>query len=246
MRNHLCADHRRSADVGVEFATVEIALIRHAEPEWVREGYSVDNPPLTVRGHRQARRLADVLETDTYDGVYVSPLTRARQTAAPILDAQRRGEVIEPWLEEIRSPIWHGTPADKAQRAYQEEKQRRSSERWAGLEGGESVRDFVERIRSGATQFFAQRGIYRVGDALPVWHVENPGERLALIAHAGTNSVLICVLLGLDPTPWEWERFVLGHASISRLKALKMGDGWGFSLFSLADDAHLEPHDRTY
>lgn len=101
---------------------MHLTLIRHAEPEWVRDGLSQDNPPLTARGHRQARRLADRLETEHFDHVYVSPLLRARQTAAPILDAQRRGEVIEPWLEEIRSPIWQGSPADKAEAAYREEK----------------------------------------------------------------------------------------------------------------------------
>ncbi|NDA01333.1 MAG: hypothetical protein EBY98_06365 [Acidimicrobiia bacterium] len=95
--------------------------MRHAEPEWVRDGLSQDNPPLTARGHRQARRLADRLENEHFDHVYVSPLLRARQTAAPILDAQRRGEVIEPWLEEIRSPIWQGSPAEKAEAAYREE-----------------------------------------------------------------------------------------------------------------------------
>ena len=101
-----------------------ITLIRHAEPEWVRDGFSQDNPPLTARGHRQARRLADRLEAEHFDHVYVSPLLRTRQTAAPILNAQRRGEVIEPWLEEIRSPIWQGNPAEKAEAAYREEKRR--------------------------------------------------------------------------------------------------------------------------
>ena len=40
---------------------MEITLIRHAEPEWVRDGLNVDNPPLTSRGHQQARLLADSL-----------------------------------------------------------------------------------------------------------------------------------------------------------------------------------------
>lgn len=48
--------------------------------------------------------------------VYVSPLLRARQTAAPILEAQRRGEVIENWLEEIRSPIWQATRPKRPRR----------------------------------------------------------------------------------------------------------------------------------
>jgi broad specificity phosphatase PhoE len=30
---------------------MEIILVRHAEPEWVRDGFSIDDPPLTERGH---------------------------------------------------------------------------------------------------------------------------------------------------------------------------------------------------
>lgn len=223
-----------------------ITLIRHAEPEWVKDGFSQDNPPLTARGHRQARRLADRLEAEHFDHFYVSPLLRARQTAAPILDAQRRGEVIEPWLEEIRSPIWQGNPADKAEAAYREEKRRPALERWKGLEGGEAVSDFTKRIHAGANQFLSERGIYRVEHELPVWHIEEPGDRLAFVAHAGTNSVFICHLLGLAPTPWEWERFVIGHATVSRLEALKLGDGYTFSLTRLADNSHLAEGDQTY
>jgi probable phosphoglycerate mutase len=81
---------------------------------------------------------------------------------------------------------------------------------------------------------------------LPVWHIEEPGDRLAFVAHAGTNSVFICHLLGLAPTPWEWERFVIGHATISRIEALKLGDGYTFSLTRLADNTHLSESDHTY
>ena len=62
-----------------------------------------------------------------------------------------------------------------------------------------------------------------------------------LVAHAGTNSVFICHLLGLPPTPWEWDRMVLRHASISRLEAIPLGDGYTFSLTALSDVEHLPP-----
>ena len=69
--------------------------------------------------------------------------------------------------------------------------------------------------------------------------------RILLIAHAGTNSVTISHLLGLEPTPWEWDRFVLGHTSISRLQALELGDGHTFSLTKLSDLEHLPADERT-
>lgn len=219
--------------------------MRHAEPEWVREGLNVVNPPLTERGHRQAQRLAEALADEHFDEIFVSPLTRARQTAAPLLGALDRDEVIDEWLEEIRDPGWHGTPAERAEQAYREMRERPVEHRWMGLEDGEPVRDFTDRIRLGATMFLAERGVERSDHELPVWTIREPGDRILLIAHAGTNSVTICHLLGLEPTPWEWDRFVLGHASISRLEAIPVHSAHTFSLTKLSDTEHLDDVDRT-
>ena len=226
-------------------SAVEIVLVRHGQPEWVRDGLNVGNPPLTELGHRQAEEMARVLAEEDWDEVLVSPLLRARQTAAPLFERLGRDETVAGWLEEIRDPIWHGTPAEKAQEAYDEMRRRPVEERWHGLDGGESVREFTDRIRAGATGFLRERGVARADEELPVWHVEEPGRRVALIAHAGTNSVTISRLLGLHPTPWEWERFVIGHSSISRLVTFPVGDGHTFSLTKLSDLEHLEPDERT-
>jgi len=220
-------------------------LVRHGEPEWVREGLSVDNPPLTARGVTQAVNMASVLARESFDEVYCSPLVRARQTAAPLFAALPRDEAVDPWLEEIRNPIWHGTPWEKADLAYREERQRPAHEQWEGLEGGEPVRDFVARIRQGAGLFLAERGVERLPGDLPLWRIAEPERRVALVAHAGTNSVLICHLLGLNSVPWEWDRFVIGHASITRLEAFPIGEGFTFALTKLSDVEHLAPGDRT-
>jgi probable phosphoglycerate mutase len=224
---------------------MEIVLIRHGEPEWVRDGLAVVDPPLTDRGHRQAQRLADWLRDERFDEVLVSPLVRARQTAAPLLEVLVADEVIDPWLEEIRDPMWHGSPAEKAAEAYAELKGRAAEDRWHGLEGGESIRDFVTRIRAGVSSFLADRGVVRSDTELPVWQIAEPGSRIALVAHAGTNSVTIGHLLGLAPTPWEWDRFVLGHSSVSRIEALPLDDGFTFSLTKLSDLEHLDRDERT-
>jgi probable phosphoglycerate mutase len=224
---------------------VELVLVRHAEPEWVLDGFSVDDPPLTERGRRQAARLATRLGGEVFDDVFVSPLVRARQTAEPLLSTLTRTEEIDPWLEEIRSPVWHGTPAEKAEESFREERSRPADRRWDGLVGGESVRDFVTRIRQGAGLFLEERGVVPLRDDLPVWRVDEPGRRILLIAHAGVNSIVVCHLLGLTPTPWEWDRFVLGHASITRIEALPLADGYTWSLTRLSDVEHLDTADRT-
>ena len=220
-------------------------LIRHGQPEWVRDGLNVVDPPLTELGHRQAAALAGVMANHELDEVLVSPLLRARQTAAPMLEALGRDEDIDMWLEEIRDPKWHGTPAERAAEAYRELSSRAPADRWRGLTGGEDIREFVERIRFGAEKFLQERGVHRMEGDLPVWHIAEPGRRIALVAHAGTNTIVICHLLGLPPTPWEWERMVLRHASISRLEAIPVGDGYTFSLTALSDVEHLAAADRT-
>jgi len=224
---------------------VEIVFIRHGQPEWIREGLNVENPPLTELGHAQAQAMANALAAEAFDEVYASPLLRARQTAAPLFEALGREEQIAPWLEEIRDPSWHGTPQEKAQAAYEELKGRPAHDRWEGLDGGESIREFTARIRGGADEFFAERGMRRADHDLPIWSIEQPGRRIALVAHAGTNSVSIAHLLGLQPTPWEWDRFVIGHTSVSRLEALELHDGFTFSMTKLSDLEHLDAEQRT-
>jgi len=224
---------------------MEIVLIRHGEPEWVRDGINIDNPPLTERGVRQAAAMAEFLRDEHFDEVYCSPLVRARQTAAPLFEALGRSEQIAPWLEEIRNPIWHGTPQEKAQAAYDEQRARVSHDRWRGIEGGEHVADFVERINAGCALFMEERGVRRQETELPMWHLDDVDRRIALVAHAGTNSVTICRLLGIPATPWEWDRMVIQHASVSRLRSFEMGDGHTFSLTRLSDTEFLPAADRT-
>ncbi len=225
---------------------MEIVLIRHGEPEWVRDGRNVVDPPLTERGFLQAQRTGEVLHAEDFDHAIVSPLLRARQTAAPLLGLQRRREVVEAFLEEIREPDWHGTPEELMQSAYAEERSRAAEARWEGVRGGgEPPREFVDRVRAGAGEFFAGLGMYRAEQRLPVWHLDQPDLRLVIVAHSGTNGVLLCQLLGLEPVPWEWDRFVTQHASITRLKSLQLGDGHTFSLRRLSDVEHLPLDART-
>lgn len=224
---------------------MEIVFVRHGQPEWVREGLNQENPPLTELGHDQAAAMAGVLAHESWDDVFVSPLQRARQTAAPLFAALECDEQIAPWLQEIGDPPWHGTPMQVAQDAYDEIAQRRVEERWDGLNGGESVRDFADRIRREGAEFWAERGMVRTEHGLPVWTIDEPDQRVALVAHTGTNSMALGHLLGIDATPWEWERFVFNHASITRLRSVPAHGGHIFSLVKLSDVEHLNTEQRT-
>jgi probable phosphoglycerate mutase len=221
---------------------MEIILIRHGQPEWIREGLNVVDPPLT---DRVTCKLASPRHSvaAVRRGDRVAPAC-ARQTA--LLAALGREQVVEPFLEEIREPDWHGTPAELAAAAYAEERSRAAEDRWTGVSGGgEPPREFVERVRGGAAEYWAGRGMYRSKQTLPVWNIDKPLHRVVIVAHSGTNGVLLCQLLGLDPVPWEWDRFVTMHASITRLTSIELRDGHTFSLNRLSDVEHIPTESRS-
>ena len=169
---------------------MEVLLIRHGEPEWVRDGLSVDDPPLTERGQRQAEGLAERLadEDPPVQEIWVSPLRRAQQTAAPL--AERLG--LEPrtfdWLAEIGAPRWDGTPVEVVERVFAETWTRPLDELWDGLPGGESFRAFHRRVVDGLRAHIEGLGIVAASDEPRLWNLVEPDRRVAVVAHGGTNA----------------------------------------------------------
>lgn len=224
---------------------MEIILIRHGQPEWSRDGLWNGDPPLTGLGRRQAEHLAEAYATLEPTELAVSPKARARETAAPLLARLGRAEQIEPWLEEIRDPDWHGRPDTEASEAYTAATLMAAQERWNGIPGGEPPRHFVRRVADGAAAWLAGHGVRPTDDELPTWEIDDPDRRLVLVAHGGTNGVLICHLLGISPTPWEWERFTHLHTGVTTFRDFRVGDHRAFTLTSLSDVSHLPAELRT-
>jgi 2,3-bisphosphoglycerate-dependent phosphoglycerate mutase len=225
---------------------VEIWLIRHAQPEWVRDGLAVGNPPLTSVGLRQAELTAAAYGHLKPTDIAVSPMLRARQTAAPLLAALGMDEQVEDWLEEVRDPDWHGMAAEVTYQAYERESRLSAHDRWRGIEGGENVRDFTERVSNGTRDWLARHGVRRADPHLPVWHIDDLSRIIAAVAHGGTNGVIVCELMGVPHSPWEWRRFAHQHAGVSRFRAFEIGDTWAFTLEQLSSVEHLPVGLRTY
>jgi probable phosphoglycerate mutase len=224
---------------------MEIVLVRHAEPEWARDGLSIDNPGLTERGREQAQLLAERLAHERFDAVFVSPMVRTRQTAEPVLAALGVDDPpIEDWLEELRMPDWTGTPSEEVEELFRQAAARPVEQHWDGMAGGEPFRDFHERVTKGVSATLAELGVTPHADP-PLWEVDDPEGRVLFVAHAGTNATVIGHLLGIEPTPWEWERFVMFHASFSVLRPVRIGHGFSFSLYRLGDAEHIPDEMRT-
>ena len=239
---------------------MELVLVRHAQPAWVADGLAVNDPGLTDLGHRQARAVAARLaEEDVPDEVLVSPARRSQETCTPIAAALDPHPDTHDWLHEIRRPDhWDGSPIENLREVWIANRRSSREERWGSLDGGESTRDFYDRVTTGLEAALAERGVRRhPDDPDHLWEVEGadddpdgwpsftPSMRIVVVAHAGTDSVILSHLLGVEPQPWEWDRFWSQHASVTTLRTIPVATGHIFSLRGFSDVAHLDPADVT-
>ncbi len=226
---------------------VEICFVRHAEPAWSVAGVNQHDPFLTPRGHRQAQLLADRLASEpAFTELVVSTSQRTRQTAEPVADALDLEPRFLDDLVEFRMPDLQGSPAETVEKIFREAYRRPPEEWWDGLPGGESFRQFHDRVSATVLSILDGHGIER-DEHTPthLWRMGSPEERLVIVGHGGTNAVALGFLLGVEPTPWEWERFVLGHAAIARLVSVPLAGEHILSMRSFNDQEHLPANLRT-
>lgn len=169
-----------------------LILVRHGETEanvsqvW----HGALDAPLTVRGQAQVAATAEHLgrrhEETPFQVFYVSPLARARHTAAAIAAAIGIEPHIEEDLREFDLGDWEG----RSFRALEEEEHLWG--RWAvapdfAPPNGESPVSFTQR----ATQ------------ALTVLAARHPGERILVVTHGGFISNVLAAWLGDHPGDWR-------------------------------------------
>ena len=200
----------------------DILLIRHGESQPVRAGVDVPmlagqaDPPLDVRGREEAKLVADRLADQHLDAIYVTPLQRTHETAAPL--AQRLGltPVVEPDLKEIFLGEWEGpafrmhmSEGDPIAIKMMEE------ERWDVIPGAETAEAFNTRLR---------RGITRIAAA-------HPDRRVAVFVHGGVIGAICAMATSSRPFAF----IAADNASISHL--VVQPDRWTLRRFN--DTGHL-------
>ena len=171
---------------------MELILVRHAEPiEETRNDGSPADPPLSDRGHAQARAVADWLLLRGVDRVLSSPALRARQTARET--ARRAGlEIsVEDRLRDANAQADRYVPleAEKARNpaGYRERiAAYRDSPRLAGI----------------AT---------RVAEVLDEWTSRCRGERVAVFCHGSVVNVYASQVLGLERRAFLEAGYASGH-----------------------------------
>jgi len=223
---------------------MDLFLVRHGQPDWAPDRVARNNPDLTELGHEQAKRVAHRLASlDGFDELWVSSMNRAVQTSNPISGELGTKPEVYDWLQEINNPPeWDGSPVDEIEKALRDSNFRSMEEMWDGLPGGETFRAFHQRVVSGLQETLEAHGIHPMqAEHRHLWAVDDPDRRVIIVAHAGTNAVVLGHLLGLEPVPWEWERFRQPHTGVSRLTMTRISTGWAFSLRQLGDVTHLHP-----
>lgn len=178
-----------------------ITLVRHGETFANQAGlwHGSTDTELTERGALQAERVALHVARTRPDlrALYVSPLKRARDTAAPLGERLNLALHTEAALREYHLGEWEGRSYDDLIGNERLFERMRSEPDWRPG-GGESSREVSERL----------------ADALAGIAARHPGERIAIVTHGGALNLGLGRLL--DDLPSAWRR-VVENASVSEL-----------------------------
>jgi probable phosphoglycerate mutase len=188
--------------------STQILLVRHGESAPVRDGVPVpmlegkSDPDLDPVGVEQAERLGERLATLDIAAIYVTPLRRTHQTAAPL--AQRLGlePREEPGLIEVGLGEWEGGLFRKNVREQHPIAVRLLAEqRWDVIPGAESSEAFATRTREAIGRIaaaHADQTVVAVAHGGTIGQVlsQATGARPLALAGADNGSVSELVVLG--------------------------------------------------
>jgi broad specificity phosphatase PhoE len=218
-----------------------LTLVRHGDPDWAPGGGpSVNDPGLTAYGRRQAEAVAAALARTPVDFLYVSPYRRAHETAEPIAHATGRAACVVEGLAEIGVAV-AGLSQEDVDRYFQAASRRPLYEHWDGWPGAETFHDFHARVTKALAEMLAAHGIRGAREHdFTVWSAPERPVSIVVVAHGGTNSVLLAHLLDVRPVPWEWLRFESQLAAYSVAEARPLGErGSVWSLQNFNEVDHL-------
>ncbi len=179
-------------------------LVRHGESTWNALGLAqghCDQARLTRHGEYQAWVVAARLRRCPIGALYASDLRRAQQTAAPLATALGLPITSDARLRERCLGVLEGTDAASIHPTVSGLRARRVVDADARPPGGESLRDFYQRVAEFADDLPA------LGD--PALGDPALGD-IAVVAHGGTVRMLNAYLRRIPVERMSWEPLANG------------------------------------
>jgi 2,3-bisphosphoglycerate-dependent phosphoglycerate mutase len=143
----------------------EVVFVRHGASAAAVEGVRfplVDgrsNPPISEAGQLQAEAVAERLAGEDIGALFVSPLRRTRETAAPLAEATGLEPTVLPELAEVFLGAFEGGEYRvRAGRGDPIIKRVFAEQRWDAIPGAESLADLGRRVRAAVDLIVAETG----------------------------------------------------------------------------------------
>ena len=223
---------------------MKLLIVRHGDPD-----YSIDS--LTEKGWREAELLADRLEKIDAAAYYVSPLGRAKDTAACTLKRMGRTAVEYPWLQEFQPRIHRPDVEQKLSISWD----------WLPEDWTKEPRFFL-RDQWYKPQVFQEAGVYEeyryiiteLDKLLGRHGYERDGElyravrpnndTVVLFCHFGVECVLLSHLLNVSPMVL-WHGTCAAPTSVTTVVTEERRKGKAiFRMSSFGDISHLYAADE--
>lgn len=219
---------------------MRILLIRHAEPDYV-----IDS--LTSKGHVEAELLSRRLIRYPIRDFYVSPLGRARDTAAYTLEKLGRTAEVLPWLREFRGTVPDPETGEKRwicwdlkPRIWSDYPGIMDHRTWADAPvfDGTNVREIWRETTDGINGLLDRYGYRKDG---PVWLCDNNEMfTIALFCHFGISMAILAWLTDTSPM-LLWHRVLCMPSSVTEVVTEERIKGEVFfRITKLGDLTHLE------
>lgn len=214
---------------------MEIVLVRHGQPEWLKNNEYNLNPNLTEKGFLQAEMSSSIFQKNEVDKIWVSPLLRAQQTLEPFKKAGVSEDItVHEWLQEMRDSEevdLIGKPNNEIEEFFIK-RNSKSFEEWLVTNHGEYMKEFSDNIITNLGVSLNELGVVSIDNKYDrLFELKNnETEKLMIISHAGTMSVLISYFLNMPLYPWTWRKFLPRHAGHTILKSTQISSGHFFRL----------------
>ncbi len=218
---------------------MKLLLIRHGDPDYIHDD-------LTPAGRREAALLAERIAPMEVEQYFVSPLGRARATAAPTLQKAERTAVECAWLQEFSIPVarpdldglskvpWDWLPQD-----WLQDPRLFSPERWRENEilRAAGVGEAYDAVIAAFDKLLAEHGYERDG---LYYRVRRPNTKtLVFFTHFGLSCVLLSHLMQTSPMVL-WQGLVMAPSSVTTIHTEERRPGIAaFRTAALGDVSHL-------